>query len=364
MSGSLAMMGLPLLAHLGLRLIIAERTTLQDVIQNPTALYRKLIDITCPCAGNPANQDAEDVRPLTGSVLRDLLRRTAAAMTIRGRETISYKELEARLPRRGELDQLIKGATRDYPLADLLIAFFFKSGNRELGCEFVHKSFREYLFAEAVVEALKRYGSNTDQVPQRMPYWKDFQSGDPRHALRLELGTLLGSQYLTSEVCGHLEELIEWEIMRAALPPQHPEQERSTDVLVLDGWIRVRDGLADLWEWWSEGVNMRPQPRFSEDTAALSYSDFLATTLVKTFARRDLPDNQLPTPNRVTTVDSHLGDGLFRIAALVHYCVAADTGWLKPRTDSERFSPGRPVLSLAMAAVRIRWSSVVQTANG
>jgi hypothetical protein len=39
-----------------------------------------------------------------------------------------------------------------------MISFYFKGGREDRGCEFLHKSFREYLYAEAVVEMLKDYG--------------------------------------------------------------------------------------------------------------------------------------------------------------------------------------------------------------
>ena len=46
----------------------------------------------------------------------------------------------------------------DHPLTRLMISFYFKGGQPEQGCEFAHKSFREYLFAECIVETLKEYG--------------------------------------------------------------------------------------------------------------------------------------------------------------------------------------------------------------
>lgn len=63
-----------------------------------------------------------------------------------------------------------------------------------MGCEFTHKAFREYLFAEEIVETLKGYGRKlSDDLPERRAelYWKDFEDRDLRRKAAKELAKLL-----------------------------------------------------------------------------------------------------------------------------------------------------------------------------
>jgi hypothetical protein len=348
LSGSFAVFGLPLLAHLSLRLIWLEKTPVRTLAQNPTALYRKLVDLTAAAAASGENVEQDSLARLYGGPLRDLLRKTAVAMTIRGTESVSYAELESRLNLdggpdsngEGGLDSLVRESTVDSKLSELMISYYFKAGNRELGCEFLHKSFREYLFAEAIVETVKQYGREKDDGPAlRTTYWKDFESPNPRYQFSRDLANLLASQWLTAEVCGHVEQLLEWEIERSARAgPQATEKAPAgaPEKLELKEWSRVRDLLAELWEWWSEGVPVRPQPRNKSGKAERSWEEPLTVELVQMVVPRDIPQKQLPVPIRTTTVDSHLGDGIFRLTALVHYRVAVETGWLEVTPE-----PGR-----------------------
>src|SRR5947209_894570 len=87
----------------------------------------------------------------SGSELRPFLREIALAMQQYGSETIPQSELEKRLRKtKGAVKYGAEQAARDYPLSELMISFYFKAGPSHLGCEFLHKSFREYLTAEAI----------------------------------------------------------------------------------------------------------------------------------------------------------------------------------------------------------------------
>ena len=84
----------------------------------------------------------------------------AEAMTTYGSDVIPYETLRDRLKLSDKaLDEKVTGATQKYSLTSLLISFYFKGGFKHTGCEFARKSFREYLFAEALVEVLKDYGA-------------------------------------------------------------------------------------------------------------------------------------------------------------------------------------------------------------
>jgi hypothetical protein len=335
--GSLAVLGLPLLAFLAVRLISQWKGDITGLLEDSTTLYRALVDMTCEKAGRPSDDisDFEGKRArVTGIDLRQLLRRTAAAMTIFGEEAISYTELALRLNYQGEeLDYRATEATKDSVLTSLMISFYFKGGHPQLGCEFLHKSFREYLFAEAISETLKEFGWKQKQsLAEREPYWSDFGPSeiDFRHEFSRRLSELLAPQWLSPEVSTHLERLITWEINRTT----ETESGIGTPPNPLDtaGWERVRDGLADMWDWWAEGVHLRPQPIKEKLRRTIEFQRSYAEELVELSAPLDTSQTvALPEPSRVLTMDAHLGEGLIRICALVHYQLAVRSGWLKPR---------------------------------
>jgi hypothetical protein len=208
-----------------------------------------------------------------------------------------------------------------------MINFFFKGGYRELGCEFLHKSFREYLFAEGVVEILKRYAVDHPELQQertRDLYWKDFEELDPRYQLTTDLMEALTAQWITPEVDRHIDALIDWEIARAA-GNEEPSPGTATERLSLAQWELIRDTLADLWDWWGEGVHLRPQPRMVNDkqTFARSRIDELVAWSAPPPKRGALHSR----PPRTATLDAHLGDALFRLNAITHARIAFSTGW-------------------------------------
>jgi hypothetical protein len=166
-------------------------------------------------------QGAKIQARLSGSDLRVLLRRTAAQMTTLGQESVAKSELEKRL-RTTDLVAQVKDVSKDKVISALLVSFYFKGGNTALGCEFTHKAFREYLFAEEIVETLKGIARTMrDDLPERPPslYWKDYDEADPRRRASFELASLLAPQWLSPEVVNHLGSLLEWEIRRTFSHP-------------------------------------------------------------------------------------------------------------------------------------------------
>jgi hypothetical protein len=93
-------------------------------------------------------------------------------------------------------------------------------------------------------------------------------------------------------------------------------------------WAVVRDSLADLWDWWGEGVHLRPQPRRERGGQSNLFSEPYAVSLAKEIAPTDLPRGVLPEPVRMITLDAHLGDALFLLNCVVHYEINRATGWL------------------------------------
>lgn len=326
-------LGLPLLALLAVWLVLNDRDLPEDMLAERSSLYRRLVDLTTREGGN-IEQVGPAAARITGPELRDLLQRTAAAMTLRGAEHISYDELLLRLEA-GGLDlaaDIVDRAAAEGEMAKLMLSFFFNTGNSERGCEFIHKSFREYLFAEAIVEALKRIGEPPKALTPRSAYWKEFDDGDPMRANVEEIGLLLGPQWLSSEVSRHLTWLIGWEIKRATKLREESPADGESVALDIAAWQRVRDRLVQLWDWWADGVHLRPQPFRPKGKNSIDFEQPYAARLIMQMAPTELPRGALPEPVRTTTVDAHLGDALFRLNCALHFKINEATGWIETRS--------------------------------
>ncbi len=333
----LEVLGLPLLTFLAMRVMAkaadderdAEKRqgALLSLLDEPTTLYRRLTDLVCPAAANP-QQVGGTARPddtggrLHGTGLRRMLQETAAAISVQGnREYITRKEWEKRVTGVEE---------SDLPAADslsrLIVSFYFKGGlaeqSAEQSLEFMHKSFREYLFAEGIIEALKEFGRAATSGAIVRDAWRDFdQHRQPHHhELSRRLARLLAPQWLKYEVIDHLESLFRWEVMRAdtdasAITTQWNGE--PTAPLSLAQWGTVRDGMAALWAWWADGAHLRPQMEQVrskwEDVPAFVHE------LITQWARPLAEELDATTPlASTTTLDAHLGDGLFRLTSLAH----------------------------------------------
>ena len=331
---TLEILGLPLLAQLSLRLLAHWNTDVDKILDNTTVLYRSLVDLVID-AGKPPETNHETMKSaqLRGREHRELLRRTATAITLIGQEHISYDELDRRLSDDNiDLEKVVEIDDENL-LSKLMISFFFKGGLRELGCEFSHKSFREYLFAENVVELLKEFGRSCGEIKVRADdsHWIDFSKDDPRYELSHKLAFALGPKWLTHEVADHITNLIEWEVLRTFGTDPYPvvgiddDPIGHTEQLTTEQWKRARDGLADLWNWWAEGIPMRPQP-YHEKTG--NRGIVFEKTLLVEIAERDVSlsrlgrKDPLPRTTRVYSIDAHLGR---RAAATVLRCASLDS---------------------------------------
>jgi hypothetical protein len=327
----LEILSLPLLAHLALRLLAEWEAAPGLLLSNRTALYRHLLDVTCPKAGKDQSEpeDVHGQARITGSDLRRMLHQTAIAITTFGSESIPFQELRLRLRKsRKEAMVAAESAGKDHPLTSLMISFYFKGGKEHLGCEFLHKSFREYLYAESIVEALKDYGRKPSPSQfRRDPYWKDFQESDPRRPFSRELCQILCPQPLTREIWSHIQSLIEWEIQRPGEKQSAHESGQPLPPCTPSQWENIRDALADLWDWWGEGVHLRPQP-FRDDSENLQYRPALVNELLDSCLPRDRGHEALDWwPCRLVNVDANLGDSLCRLNACIHACILRKGGW-------------------------------------
>ena len=342
-SESLPIVGLPLIAHMTVRLLASKIEGVETILNTPTTLYRRLADLTCStAAARPEAALQQGNRPrIEGPELRALLHLTATAMTIEGEDSISHQHLKARIGRLGKqklgehsIVDAAGAAAKELPISKLMVSYFFKGGRTELGCEFAHKSFREYLFAEALVEVLKDYGRRPEKAGgARTAWWSDFGSRDARYWLSRALGPRLSAQWLTAEVAAHIDELISWEVNRAR-QSSDSEDRRATKVSTWDEWCKIRDGLASLWEWWAEGVHLRPQVKEDVGRPAWIHESLYAEELIKFVYPITLNESaEVPGPVRIVTIDAHLGDGLFRLCASVHRAMLDMEPWRSDRAE-------------------------------
>ena len=359
-SNSLEVLGLPLLAYLTIRVMAQmvksgdslekQQTVINEMVENPTLLYRCLTDLTCEKAGNAAFDDrdrSDEVERQAregGLKLRERLRQTAAAMSVLGFEHISREEWTRRVPHeKDEKKERKTHVSEDHPLTELMVSFYFKGGQPEQGCEFAHKSFREYLFAECIVETLKDYGRNLKKKEAEKPpsrnYWRDFSPIEdrPRYDFSRALSELLAPQWLTREVWDHLRYLIEWEIARAreesnAQPNEGakattPDSLRGlpTAALPFERWRWVRDGLADLWEWWGDGAHLRPQVHQQGGDDPKTEPPYAQRLILRAVEMTRPKDERLELES-TASVDAHMGDALCQLCAIAHYYVAVNEG--------------------------------------
>ncbi|HRI67275.1 MAG TPA: pentapeptide repeat-containing protein, partial [Polyangium sp.] len=335
-SGSFEVVGLPLLAYLTVRVLSemaakeVDAKKRQDLFEqmghDPTALYRCLTDLTCGKAGKAAQDLRDSVGDLErqarekGMKLREKLQFTAAAMTIGGKEYISYGEWAWRVNVLSkESITTEQGKGEDHPLAKLMISYYFKGGHRDQSCEFAHKSFREYLFAEAIVETLKSHARDKPRRrnPER-PEWRDFSRDEDLFEFSRSLAELLSPQWLTTEVYGHLFSLLRWEINRGEPGELSFAAGIKVQELTIEKWQQVANGLAEVWSWWVDGAHLRPQ--MLKDRAKMEPKPPYVHDLAL-WAAGENPTDKTPLES-ATTLDAHFGDALCQVTAMVHYLVA------------------------------------------
>lgn len=179
-----------------------------------------------------------------------------------------------------------------------LINYLFKSGLEYSGCEFIHKSLREFAFAQAVVDNLKRLA-----VPS------DAKRGYDVDVMSVARLAILARNWLSREIWDHIERQIRWEIYRESPEFEDPIAfQRGERPLGIDAWCRIRDKLADRWTSWAHsshgGGELLP---LTSDQKYDSTSE-----LFKGVAAIDS-----------AFADARLGAALFRLCATLHGMLAA-----------------------------------------
>jgi hypothetical protein len=181
-----------------------------------------------------------------------------------------------------------------------------------------------------LVEFLKQYGREmTRSLPERSKkmYWRDFDAGEPRRAFCHQLAHLLGPQWMSREVRAHVIRLIAWEIGRAAGQGLIASMKSTpTEPVDMETWGRVRDSLADAWDWWGEGVHLRPQlVQRAGRPPVYETEQPLVVEVIESLCRPLEPETFRPV--RTVTIDAHLGDGLLLLAQAVHIGMLEQQGY-------------------------------------
>lgn len=303
-------LGSPLLALLAFRTLAEWPGRADDLFARPTALYQALIDITTDHAGKAEDSPGGTVHR-GGVELRHLLQRVATIITHRLGESVSSEELRLRLEDDRALEEWADQATGESTLHELVVNFYFKS-HPELGCEFLHKSFREYLHAESIVVALVAAveGRSGSVMPPHIDDKRDFANNTLHYRASRSLGHLLSPEWLSSEVRAHTF----WLMSQAA--------EREPD-----RWVAVRDVLADVYGWWERRVHLRLHAE--RRRGQITWHPPPVTEFMEESAPLD--DPEIGWSFTTSRTDAVLGRALIQLAAHAHAIVGAHPG-----------SPGRP----------------------
>jgi hypothetical protein len=308
-TGSTDVIGWPLLAHVAYRLMReCEPSRQTSLIADRTMLLRCLTEYYCIHSRKPSDDPSgTEVRSrLEAPKLRSLVQETAIAITVKGTECISHAELRQEMKSwssqaKAGQDLQLAGAV-DLDL--FLINYLFKSGVEYAGCEFIHKSLREFAFAQAVVDNLKRLAVPSNTKPSLYV--------DVMTEARLEI---LSRQFLSKEIWDHIERQIHWEIYRESPELEDPIAfQRGERPLGIDAWCQIRDRLVDRWSSWALS-----NPTLYPSKSAQK-SDPKLAEMFKGVGAIDSAG-----------ADARLGAALFRLCATLHGMLAArilETGGL------------------------------------
>jgi hypothetical protein len=300
-TGTTDVIGWPLLAHVAYRLMReCEWSRQTSLIADRTMLLRCLTEYYCIHSRNPSDEPSgTELRSrLEAPKLRSLVQETAIAMTVKGTECISHEELRNEMAlwsSRSKADQdLNLVGTVDTDI--FLINYLFKSGVEYLGCEFIHKSLREFAFAQAVVDNLKRSAVSSDKK-QRVYL-------DAMSEARLPI---LARNWLSREIWDHIERQISWEICRESPEFEDPIAfQRGEPPLGIDAWCRIRDKLADKWTSWAQSSTGELLPPTSDQKYDSTSEMFKGVAAIDS-----------------AFADARLGAALFRLCATLHGILAA-----------------------------------------
>ncbi len=101
-------------------------------------------------------------------------------------------------------------------------------------------------------------------------------------------------------------------------------QDSRREELFLDQWQQIRDGLAELWAWWADGVHLRPQI-LRQRTKTSEASPYVQELIFWAAVENRNETTPLESTN---SMDAHLGDALCQLNAMVDFCGRESGRWL------------------------------------
>ena len=118
-----------------------------------------------------------------------------------------------------------------------------------------------------------------------------------------------------------------WEIGRSDRDPE-PGAGQPTASLPLERWEVARDLLAELWDWWVDGVHLCSQPKKNAKTQVIEIDPPYVVELIEAAMPRERDRTKpLPVPSSTADMDAHLGYALVRLNVFAHYYIALRRGW-------------------------------------
>lgn len=301
-------LGLPLLVFIVHELLSDPNNQIdyKKLFNNKAILYKQLADLTCENAGKRKQLKREELDAhIYGERLRKLLQKTAKIISLKGNELVSYDDLSILLE-----DDELDIAEED--ISKIIISYYFKGGHHNAGCEFVHKSFREYFCAEALMDCFKEYYNEIKNIEsatkQRTCIKKDintdFEEGTPIYKFSRSLSEIICLRAITNEVFEFFVGLLEIELSKKNGKNQH------------FGPI-IRDGLIQIWEWWLKEIPVKYD---------IDLNDELKTPLLLDIIKPYLGLNVSKLALTITNLDSFLGSGILKFCVLIHKILLQKAG--------------------------------------
>lgn len=338
-------LGLPLFAYLAIRTITQKLHDSLDssvgansVFEDQTTLLRDLIHQTCVQAGKHYSTDEVRDNPdslhIRGPELRRMLQQTACVTSVHDQSgVISVDDWERRIELLTGSPPVVFGRSEQgNALASaLLVSYLF---NPQVpgrgGIEFIHKTLREYLFAEAFVEGLKTYGKSHEEEDElkidNLAF--DFEPACRLFELSRMLMRFLANHSLTPAMWQHFNELLRQEVLRA----RSSDRPVSLDAAALaacelpdstlSAWEVVREDLALVWGWWANDNPLRVTGGGRPAKALDSLAEWIGL-------------RGSPIPQSLQSAQSLLGYGLLRSCVLVHAALLPRGGALSFEKISE-----------------------------
>lgn len=292
-------LGLPLIVFIVHELLSDTENDLdyKKLFGNKAILYKELADLTCKNAGKRKQIKEEKLNyRIYGENLRRVLQKTAKIISLKGHEQASYDDLKLLLK-----EKELTIAEED--ISKIVVSYYFKGGYHNAGCEFAHKSFREYFYAEAIINALDEYSYAIREIRQKKPKFKDnIKSIGPLNKLVNELIGLLAFQPITEEVFEFVEGLLEINFLRAKK---------------FSFGSTMKQGLVQIWDWWVNSNNIKY--RINSDRG-IEHPDIIKS--IEPYLKISPVENHI----LINNLDSNFGDGVLRLCVILHYFALKKVG--------------------------------------